>query len=814
MAQYLPPESLKVGNGTETVFGFTFPYLRAEDIALTVDDVAVPVVLVGTSQVSINPAPADGAQIRIYRNTPAQYPQYLFATGVPMLPKYIDENNNQLLYALQEGLLDFGDVRATAENAVDIANAALDTAGQAVTTANSTAALVTQSLARVVRAPLSDPTMNELPGVAARANRVMGFNAQGHPVALVPESGSATALALDLANAVTPGKGAGMVGYRSETVATALDDLRELEPTLGGVGSSEGISKIGRAVVAVPSIYALNQLQNYRTDALYRVSAWQTPMFLAKLRGGGYFVYDPTCPKSKHNGGYIHSPTVPLGPTVAATPAYLAGVGETDPTGLGCLVRLTEGDIYAEYFGLFEDAAYNWNCRSFNAALKWADVVAPDINPGTVRFLDGQYRTTDPIIMTRALGVTGRIPSFLGPGAYNAEIIKTTNNTTGAAYPWLNIDAAVIELPPDGANNYIGGANSGGFSLRKLGDPGTGYGYYAARSYFGKRGDMTIRGFNRGFTSTDCWMNQLNKIWTLINNVGFTLSGTSNFGTNLYAGSSREIGFDIAGLTYSVLHTACDGTGDNGTTPRVAYKFSGCHGVTLVAGAEKTVGLEFDILNCNAMQINGHSFGTGVSSVPTQKVRIVNSTGRMSFDWNLSLNNLSEADKKMYQDPGLGGTGLGLFTRDAPSTWDFVACNFGDLDSRLPRVLDGRIVSTVELAPYRVSGCDTYHSLALSSTIFKKACYIGASGRFQFLGALCEAPGVDTSFEPTVARGHAVASFPTTAGAAAPIGDLYIGDVANAGRLVGYISGGWLYVRGPGGQQRVHGLRFVTAPMG
>lgn len=218
MASYLPPEDLRVGNGTETVFGFTFPYLQAQDLALTVDGNAVPVVLVGTAQVSINPAPANGAQIRIYRNTPAQFPEYLFATGVPMLPKYIDENNKQLLYALQEGLLEFDAVAITAQEALALAQLANNIAEQANATAQGSETFLRDSLARVLRVPLTDPQIAALPSVMARAGKVLGFDAAGNPLALLPASGSGTELALDLANELDPYKGVSMVAGAARSV--------------------------------------------------------------------------------------------------------------------------------------------------------------------------------------------------------------------------------------------------------------------------------------------------------------------------------------------------------------------------------------------------------------------------------------------------------------------------------------------------------------------------------------------------------------------------------------------------------------------
>lgn len=205
MATYTPPESLHVGTGTETVFGFNWPYLLPTDLVVTLNGLAVPTVLATPSQVAINPAPAAGTVVRIYRNTPAQVPTYLFAGGIPFLPRYVDENNKQVLYALQEGLLQFEAVKGTADEALRVAGEALFQSGVAVSTASRTEA----NLRKAVRAAPSEPDMRVLPPVAARAGRVMGFDSEGQPVGTLPQSGSGTELALQLAG---PG-GSALVGH-------------------------------------------------------------------------------------------------------------------------------------------------------------------------------------------------------------------------------------------------------------------------------------------------------------------------------------------------------------------------------------------------------------------------------------------------------------------------------------------------------------------------------------------------------------------------------------------------------------------------
>lgn len=314
---------------------------------------------------------------------------------------------------------------------------------------------------------------------------------------------------------------------------------------------------------------------------------------------------------------------------------------------------------------------------------------------------------------------------------------------------------------------------------------------------------MFIAGFNQGFSTPGCWMQELNSIWAFGCNTSFTLSGTSNSGGNLYSSGAYELGFDLSGLTYSRLDTACDGTGSQGTTPKIAYKLSGSHGLNLTCGVEKTVGVEFDIRNCSAIHIVGSSFSTGISTVTVRKVVIVNSRVKFIFDWGLSLNNLTTEQKAFYPF---------LDTVDIQSQVDYEGCNFGSTDPRMPEVIDGRSVAVIQTAPYRNTDGVVHHNINLSSTVFKKAVELSGSMRIKFVGGLCSDGTADISFEPTVPLGYAVSAISTTEGSPTNIGDLYIAGVVSAGKLVGYVSGGWLYVRGPSGQQRNCSLHFITAP--
>lgn len=162
---------------------------------------------------------------------------------------------------------------------------------------------------RTVRGSAGE-NLTQLPPSESRSNKVMGFDASGQPIAILPVTGSGTEVAIDLANTVDPAKGAAMVG-RSTVAADSI--LRLL--------SIPGKSDIIANVASYYGGWAATLIGPY---------------------GSNMFVWDATRPKSEHNGGSIHSPTVPWNGSQANHDNYLSGVGETSPGGTGCWVSLSE----------------------------------------------------------------------------------------------------------------------------------------------------------------------------------------------------------------------------------------------------------------------------------------------------------------------------------------------------------------------------------------------------------------------------------------------------------------------------------------
>ena len=106
MAQVPHTEVFMDGDGVTTIFDFDFPYQNKTEVFVSVNGIDTTYVWLAGSEysVQVTPAPALGAKLRIYRSTMAYAPLHVFDAGVPFLPRYVDENNRQLLYVSQEAI--------------------------------------------------------------------------------------------------------------------------------------------------------------------------------------------------------------------------------------------------------------------------------------------------------------------------------------------------------------------------------------------------------------------------------------------------------------------------------------------------------------------------------------------------------------------------------------------------------------------------------------------------------------------------------------------------------------------------------------
>ncbi|HEY8400391.1 MAG TPA: phage tail fiber protein, partial [Cytophagaceae bacterium] len=94
-----------IGDGDTRLFGIPFPYLKKEHVKVYINNVPYTDFIWSTdSTLEFASAPADGAIVRIQRETPYSAGMVKYTTSNILNPDNLNLTTNQLLYALQEAM--------------------------------------------------------------------------------------------------------------------------------------------------------------------------------------------------------------------------------------------------------------------------------------------------------------------------------------------------------------------------------------------------------------------------------------------------------------------------------------------------------------------------------------------------------------------------------------------------------------------------------------------------------------------------------------------------------------------------------------
>jgi parallel beta-helix repeat protein len=151
------------GDGTTTQFPVAFLYIRREHVLAAVAGSPATFTFVNSSTIQMDVAPANGAVVRVYRQTPLTAPLVDFTDGATLVAADLDTNAKQSIYTQQElsdsqeeGLAnvipngDKGDVSTSAGGTVWTVNAGLSATKSSSTQAGAGA------VARTVDSKLKD----------------------------------------------------------------------------------------------------------------------------------------------------------------------------------------------------------------------------------------------------------------------------------------------------------------------------------------------------------------------------------------------------------------------------------------------------------------------------------------------------------------------------------------------------------------------------------------------------------------------------------------------------------------------------------
>ncbi|MEH3351072.1 phage tail fiber protein [Klebsiella variicola] len=204
------PYNNYTANGLTTVFAYEFYLISASDIQVTINGNEVTsgyaVSGVGNTnggEVTFLTAPANGATIFLERVTPT-YRLIDYQDNGDLLADTVNNDFDRLWMAIQRAFIYLG-VALTRPlfgggpfnaNGYRISNLADPVNDHDAATKKYVIESGKTNLARTLRVP--EVSISELPSIRNRKNKILAFNNEGNPVAVLPESGSAAEVLIEL----------------------------------------------------------------------------------------------------------------------------------------------------------------------------------------------------------------------------------------------------------------------------------------------------------------------------------------------------------------------------------------------------------------------------------------------------------------------------------------------------------------------------------------------------------------------------------------------------------------------------------------
>ena len=233
------------GDGSTSLFSFTFPYIDEADVNVTVDGTATTAYsFANATTIQMTTAPATGAAIRIFRDTDSSVTKAAFFAGSAIRSRDLNDNFTQSLYISQESQ----NVAAAAETKAEAAetssvgantNATAAAASAATATAQATAAAASSATA------LAAAQQATTDAAAAQASASAAATSSASAAADAAQAATDSASSIQTANgAVTTANAASAASSSAVTTATSSSNLVNTyvhdgtNPAGDGVGSN------------------------------------------------------------------------------------------------------------------------------------------------------------------------------------------------------------------------------------------------------------------------------------------------------------------------------------------------------------------------------------------------------------------------------------------------------------------------------------------------------------------------------------------------------------------------------------------------
>jgi len=261
------------GDGSTTDFTIPYSYLEADDVTAFVDGVSTSFTFTSSNIIQFAAAPANGAAIRIVRNTDIASLNVTYSDGGALTAKQLNDSNSQLLYGVQEAIdtanealsLDNDgkfDAEVSSTNRI-IKNVADPTSAQEVATKNY---VDTASTSQVVQATSQATAAAASATAAAASASAAASSATASSTSASNASTSATAASVSAANSATSAANSATSAANSATSATNASNSE----------AAAGVSEVNAAASETLSQEWAEQTTGIVDSTGYSSKAWAT----------------------------------------------------------------------------------------------------------------------------------------------------------------------------------------------------------------------------------------------------------------------------------------------------------------------------------------------------------------------------------------------------------------------------------------------------------------------------------------------------------------------------------------------------------
>ncbi|MBA5203096.1 hypothetical protein H2Y57_05265 [Pectobacterium aroidearum] len=247
------PYNIYTANGITTVFPYEFYILQSGDLAVSIDGAPVTtgftVSGVGTvngGEVTFLIAPAAGSTVMLERIIPATRTTDYQDNG-DLLADTVNKDFDRIWMAIRQAFISLGVAltRPLFGGPFDANGYRIKNLGDPINDQDAATKKWTQTQDYALRAKtlrVADVDIPALPNAAERANKIFAFDGAGNPTVMVPVSGSAADVLIQLADSRS-GRGASLVNTESgKTVQQELDTLNQIVTLRSCGGVVDGIT--------------------------------------------------------------------------------------------------------------------------------------------------------------------------------------------------------------------------------------------------------------------------------------------------------------------------------------------------------------------------------------------------------------------------------------------------------------------------------------------------------------------------------------------------------------------------------------------